>query len=428
MDVWSRYYSPRTTDFRTIDPQDANRHAMFLAEQCLYEHLLERVKVEEPEELIARFRVLYINGIGYSDDQVWQALKTIVDSPFAQKNFKFILNRSSYILINHWLLSSQQHSAITDLAAVFDAPPNGYGRSRTTQRLRELVQNFHQTDQYKALKRLAQVVQLPECDGVAGSLGSLIRRYPCLYEHSLLTEDSTAEQRRRIRSIRRRLQQQFERDLARYATHKLLAVGMPDSSSIASKSHLNNPTLLSDRKLGKALRQFGGKIDGSNTCRDLAQRFLTYSSHACSYGSFKEDLYNYLTDSIDSKYGKQQFNQRLYAYLRDTFPEHNSHRLNDVLLAGTCRKLLNFLLVESPQQPSHAVFVDLTGNLGTIKTIDLLLKIVLICRSVKPYLEKQFAILFNHYESYSKDSVVWLVESLENLNIAFSINFGTLSL
>jgi hypothetical protein len=423
MDSWSDYYHRQTTNYQTT----------FLVEQCLYDHLLERVKIEVPEELIARFRTLFINGIGYSDHQVWQAVKRIVESPYIEKDFKFILNRCCHILINHWLMQPRLHAAIPELVALFEATPTSDGRSQTTKRLRELVRNFKTTEQYMALKRLAQVVsQTPEWAGNAGSkpLGTLIRRYPCLYDYNLLTEDSTDEQRRRIRQIRRQVQQQFDRDLARYATYKLLGGGSLDDAGTTPGNFrsLKNPTLLSDRHLDRALRQFGGKVDGSNTYRDLAQRFLTYSSHACSYQSFKEDLYEYLAASIDSKYGKSQFNQRFHTYLQNTFQDHDSQRLNDVLLVGTCRKLLNFLIVESSQKPNHAVFVDLTGNLGITTTIGLLLKIVLICRNVKPYLEKRFAILFNHYESYARDGVTWLIESLESLNVAFSINFGTLSL
>ncbi|BAZ87691.1 hypothetical protein NIES806_39220 [Dolichospermum compactum NIES-806] len=58
----------------------------------------------------------------------------------------------------------------------------------------------------------------------------------------------------------------------------------------------------------------------------------------------------------------------------------------------------------------------------------LLLKIVLICGKVKPYLERKFAILFNHYESYTTHTVGWLVGTLEQLNIAFSINFRGIDL
>jgi hypothetical protein len=58
----------------------------------------------------------------------------------------------------------------------------------------------------------------------------------------------------------------------------------------------------------------------------------------------------------------------------------------------------------------------------------LLLKIVLICRKVKPYLERKFAILFNHYETSTTSTVSWLVGTLEQLNIAFSLNFGNMDL
>jgi hypothetical protein len=52
----------------------------------------------------------------------------------------------------------------------------------------------------------------------------------------------------------------------------------------------------------------------------------------------------------------------------------------------------------------------------------------LLCRKVKPYLEKRFSILFNHYESYSRDGVEWLIQALENLNVALSTNFGMVDL
>ncbi|MBD3882300.1 hypothetical protein IFO70_11065 [Phormidium tenue FACHB-886] len=398
-----------------------------MAEEYLYNHLVERVKLETPEELLARFQSLFIDGTGYSDHAVWQTLKAIVDSSTAEKEFKFILNRSCHILINHWLMQPRLHNTITDLVALFEQSPSGQGRSRTSQRLRELVQQFKLTEQYAALKRLVQVVHHPS-DWSTGSkpLGTLIRRYPCLYDYNLLTEDSTREQRRCIRHMRREIQQQLEQDLARYITAKRRS--SPLLAPAASLPMLHNPTLLSDRHLDQALQQFGGKIDGSNTYRDLAQCFLTYSSRTCSYRSFKADLYEYLVASIDTRYGKAQFNQRLSAYIQNLLPDQAGECLSDVLLVCTCRKLLNFLVIESAQKPNHGMFVDLTGNLGITTTIGLLLKIVLICRTVKPYLEKKFAVLFKHYEASASEGVVWLIESLENLNVALSLNFGKLSL
>jgi hypothetical protein len=191
---------------------------------------------------------------------------------------------------------------------------------------------------------------------------------------------------------------------------------------------VKNPTLLSDRELGVALKQFVGKVQGSSTYRDVAQSFLTHSSHTSSYKDFKDDLYEYLTASIDPAYGKRQFNDRLYDQLKNILPVCDSQKPSEFLLVRTCSQLLNFLVVESPQRPNHFIFVDLITNLGATLTTGLLLKIVLLCRKVKPYLEKRFSILFNHYESSTRDGVPWLITSLENLNVAFSIHFGSADL
>ena len=435
MDAWSTHSGfTRSPLLLAVEQPRVEDALLMTEEQALYDHLLERVKVESPEELLVRFRSLFINGIGYSDHAIWQTLKRVVDSPLIEKDFKFILNRSCHILINHWLMQPRSHSAIAELVALFELAPVGQGRSRTTQRLRALVQQFKQTEQYAALKRLVQIVQpaivhsAPPEPSRAGSkpLGTLIRRYPCLYDHNLLTQDSTKEQRYRIQSMRRKFQQQLEQDLARYAICKQRDNWLDRLPADTLPQTLRNPTLLSDCHLDKALQQFGGKIDGSNTYHDLAQCFLTYSSQTRSYRSFKIDLYGYLVAAIDTRYGRTQFSQRLCVYMKNLLPEQNAQALDDVLLVSTCRRLLNFLVVENSRQLNHAVLVDLTGNLGITSTIGLLLKIILICRNVKPYLEKQFAVLFKHYEASSE--AVWLIESLENLNVALSLNFGTLNL
>ena len=423
MDSWSDYFRRQATGHLTT----------LTEEQCLYDHLLACARTEQPEDLLSRFRTLFIHASGYPDQHVWRAVERLVDSPFIEKDFKFIMNRCCHILINHWLMQPRLHEEIPKLISLLKTVPDSPGHTRTIKRLRQLLRNFLRTEQFAALQRLVQVVdQPPDWSSQNGSkpLGSLIRRYPCLYEHSLLTEDSTDEERKRIRRMRRHAQRQFDRDLSRYATAKLQdgRLCQNEEALITTGRSERNPTLLSDRKLDAALRQFGGKVDGSNTYRDLAQRFLTYSSYAPCYREFKDDLFDYLTASIDPKYGQQQFNQRLYDYLQDTLIEQDTQQLNDVLLVGTCRKLLNFLIVENQQQPNHALFVDLLANVGIAVTIGLLLKVVLICRNIKPYLERQFTVLFKHYESCTRDGVFWLVESLEHLNIALSVNFGTLNL
>ncbi|WP_143467808.1 hypothetical protein [Leptolyngbya ohadii] len=446
MDSWSDY-----NHRQTIQPQ-----TQLLQEQLLYSHLLDCARVEAPAQLIDRFRMLFIHAAGYPDHHVWTALKQLIESPFIERDFKFILNRICYIFINHWLMQPRCHGAIQELIDQFDCATVNYSRSRTTYRIRYLVQQFKGTEQYAALKRLARLLS-PGADTLSSSkpLGTLVRRYPCLYEANLLTKDSTDEQRRQVRYMRRQMQRQFERNLARYATHHHLGSHfsfqsesiLPSLSKVRSArmgggvalsqasnspgqpaTSLRNPTLLTDCQIDWALIYFGGKIDGSNTYRDLAHRFLTYTRHTPSFGAFKDDLYQYLVETIDPRYGDRLFKPRLYQFLEATLPEHRHEPLTEVLFVQTCRRLLQMLVVDNSYHLNHALFVDLAGNLGTTATIGLLLKIVLICRGVKPYLEGQLAILFQHYESHASEAVNWLIQVLENFNIALSLNFGTLKL
>nr|WP_242029027.1 MULTISPECIES: hypothetical protein [unclassified Coleofasciculus] len=359
------------------------------------------------------------------------ALERITTSKQAEQEFRFILNRCCHILINRWQMHPNLQASIPDLVEIFQTPPvMGTVRSRGARRLRELVRIFNQTEQYLTLRRLAQVMsQAAEATGNDSKpLGSLIRRYPYLYEHCLLSEDSSYEHQQTVRQIQSRIQRGFEVDLSQYVTYQVRRAQVSRQTCPSQRERIiqpvTNPTLLSDRELGVALKQFYGKVEGSHTYRDLSQRFLTHTSQTPSYRAFKWDLYEYLTASIDPEFGKRQFNERLYAQLKNTLPNSDSQRPSEFLIVRTCSQLLNFLVVESPQRPNHYVFVDLITNLGATFTTGLLLKIVLLCRKVKPYLEKRFSILFNHYESYARDGVPWLIKSLENLNVALSLHFG----
>lgn len=297
-----------------------------------------------------------------------------------------------------------------------------------------MVQLFIESEQYLTLRRLAQVMsQTSAGNSQAGDqpLVTLIRRYPYLYEHCLIGDDSTAEHQRAVRQIQGQVQKQFEIDLSQYVTYQVRCATVAQAESKAVQTRtlqaVKNPTLLSDRELNVALKQFGGKVQGESTYRDLAQNFLQHS-HNSSFAAFKDDLYEYLTASIDPEYGKRQFNDRFYTQLQSTMAHSDSQKLNDFLLVRTCSQLLNFLVVESQTHPQHFIFVDLITNQGTTLTTGLLLKIVLLCRKVKPYLEKRFSILFNHYESAIAGGVKWLVESLEKLNLALSIHFGSMDI
>lgn len=406
-----------------------------LAEQKLYDHLLNCVQNESPEQMIKRFQSLFLEGARYVDPHIWSALETLATDKRAEEEFKFVLNRCCHILINRWHIQPQLHRAIPELVGLFENP-YAYRMvySRGARRLRQLVQLFTQTEQYLTLRRLSQVMNETSQEEGNDSqvVGTLIQRYPYLYEHCLLSEDSSYEHQQTVRQIRDRIQQRFERDLAGYITYQVRSAQGKHRQSEAAPGRIiqpvKNPTLLSDDELRTAVREFVGKVQGRYTYRDIAQSFLTHSSRTSLYKYFKDDLYEYLTASIDSSYGKRYFNDRLYKQIKNTLTLSDNQQLNEFLIVRTCSQLLNFLVVESAQRPNHYIFVDLITNLGATSTTGMLLKVVLLCNKVKPSLEKRFSILFNHYESANRDGVPWLIRSLENVNVALSVHFGSADL
>jgi hypothetical protein len=409
-------------------------------EQVLYNHLLELVQVEQPIELINRFRTLFIHSTGYPDRTVADALEKIAASQYAEPEFKYILNRCCHILINRWQTYPSKQAAIPELIALFEEAPKivlGYSRSRPAHSIPQLVHQFTESEQYLTLQRLAKVITHNNEDSSNSkipatlALGTLIPRYPYLYKHCLLSDDSSYEQQKIIQKIQAQKQQQFEIDLSQYVAHQVRKAQKARRQTSISFGRniqpIKNPTLLSDPELFFALKQFVGKVEGADTYRQLASRFTANISTTVSYSSFKDDLYEYLIPSVsDDRYGKRQFNEKLYKQLQNTFPHNDAQKFNEFLMIRTCSQLLNFLVVESPARPNHFIFIDLISNLGPTQTTGLLLKIVLICGKVKPYLEKRLAILFGHYEFSTREGVVWLVKALENLNLALSTNFGNI--
>lgn len=408
-DSWSRYLNrPATLD-----------------EERLYYHFRSCITKESPYQVIERFRKLFIDACGYSDHLVWQSLTRITDPAHnvgVDQDFKFILNRCCYTLINSWQLQHQDHSIIPKLINLFETLPSEVGYSPTTKRIRKLVRRFVGTEHYAALRRLPQV--LFEANGGSDwegdqPLGTLLQRYPYLYEHCLLTRDSGSEQKQNVHQMRDKAQREFETDLARYENYRTGRLRLES---------IQNPTLLSNSELNEALDHYLGNVDGHNH-RDAAKRFIVDSRLTRSYREFKEELSDYLIGpllSADSKY-TNQFKRKLRKdFLQDILSDADSQPINNFLLNETCRKLLNFLIIES-RLSQHHTFIDLVSNVGHTLTIELLLRIALFCRTIKPWLEQRFAILFAHYETSKRSDMGWLVVALEHINIALSTNFGGVS-
>jgi hypothetical protein len=402
-------------------------------EQIIYEHFLYVVKTETPAQVIERFRSLFIEGMNYRDERIGKTIEILAFEKTAEQSFPLIINRCCYILVNYWQMQPSGQIPIAGLVDVLDHLNDvRMTYSRMVRRLRQLLQLYLQGDDYPKLKRLNAVLNgntAAKTTILDRPLGTLITRYPYLYEHSLVSEERTFENVETIKRVQRDLRQQQELDLSHYLTYqvrrsRIKAQLGPDAAN--NLPPVANPTLLSTKELGTAFGQFSGKAEGNATYQDLSRGFVSHLQMQPIVKTFKGDLYDYIVSGVDSSYGKRSFNDRLYKIIQGISPDRDYQQLDEISLLRTCTHVLNHLVVESPQKPQHFVFMDMISNLGAVFTTGLLLKIVLICQKTKPLLESRLSILFNHYESSQCKGVPWLVRSLENWNVAGAIHFGKL--
>ncbi len=400
-------------------------------EQIIYEHFLHVVKTESPARVIDRFRSLFIEGVSYSDNRIWTTIETLAFEKTAEQNFPLVINRCCYILVNYWQMQPGGRVAVAELVELLDHLNDvRMTYSRTVRRLRQLLQVYLHGDDYPKLKRLNAVLNGTTSDKktiLDRPLGTLISRYPYLYDHSLVSEERTSENVETIKRVQIDLRQQQETNLSHYLAYQVrrsrikAQVGRDAANDL---QRVENPTLLSTKELGMAFGQFSGKAEGDASYQDLSRGFVSRLQMQPSIKRFKSDLFEYIISGVDSSYGSRTFNDRLYKTIINISPDRDRQPLDELGILRTCTHILNHLVIESPSNPQHFIFMDMISNLGSVFTTGLLLKIVLICQKAKPLLESRLSILFNHYESSQCNGVPWLVRSLENWNVASAIHFG----
>jgi hypothetical protein len=392
-------------------------------EQKLYQHLLDCVRTESPEQVLERFRQLFIVHGNYPEQGIRMALDALVRSGGAKQSFLPFFNRCCFILINRWQPNLAHRGAVTELVEMLyqhRGPSVIVGQPTPSGRLRFMVQEYVRSTFFTRLRQLSDFLNPKNNDrDEQKPLGTLLHRYPYLYTHCMTSQEDESDYQKMIGSAQKSAQTKFERDLSDYLSHSLLTPGKHP------REDLKNPTLLSPQDLTNTLKTYLTKGSNRESYQDLAQRFWSPAHSPKSYATFKSSLYDYLIDSVPPKFGRCRFNGQLGKYIRELYPENNAAPVNDFLVVRSCNQVLNFMVIESRQRPSHSVFMDLLNNLGSTLTIGLMLKVVLLCGKVRPYLDRRFSLLFQHYESQSCSSVRWLVKCFEKLNVAWCAHFGS---
>jgi hypothetical protein len=397
-----------------------------LLEQKIYQHLLDCVRTEHPEQVLQRFQHLFIQYGAYPEPGIRAALDTLVRSSSSKQNFLPFFNRCCFILINRWQMNPLHRDAVVELVGLLyqnRGPSVIVGQPSPSGRLRFVLQEYVRSPLFARLRQLSDLFN-PKNDQDEGKpLSTILYRYPYLYSHCMAKQEDDSDYLEMIGVAKKTAQRKFEQDLSSYLTHSLLT-----KSSDSAKGEFKNPTLLSSQDISTTLKTYITKVDSQGSYRDVAQQFWTPAYHPKNYGAFKNSLHEYLISSIPPEFGRCRFNDQLKGYLKDLYPENASAPLSDFLVVRTCNQVLNYMVIESRQRPAHSVFMDLLNNVGSTLTIGLMLKVVLLCGKVKPYLDRRFSLLFQHYESQTRHSVRWLVRCFEKLNLAWCAHFGSQNL
>ncbi len=409
----------------------------------LYDYLATLRKTLSPAELIDHFSALFIDGSDYPEPGILAALHRIVTSKWADLEFDNIFNRCCYILVNYWWSKSGLEQGTPQLVSLLDAQrlkaSPAATQAPTIQRLRHLVQQFTHTEQCTVLQdRARTVLHRPGAAKFVTPnfpteqrIRDFIPRYPFLYSHLFMNWDTSAEGQYAIKRLQVTKEEGYENALHRYAAG-LLRTSRPTALTDMVPGDIPNPTLLNNQQLTTAIHQYAGRAEGARTYQDSADILWRDVKRTHSMQSAKWQLHNYLTASISSKYGKHRFNGWLNERLREIQPQHDSLKPNASLLTQTCVHLLDSLLVSPRRQPAnHLLFLDFNTHSGPTLTVGFLLKIMLLCRNmtfrwdaIKSHVSRHFAIMLKHYEAGMCTEVEWLIECLENLQVAFSIHSG----
>jgi hypothetical protein len=246
-------------------------------------------------------------------------------------------------------------------------------------------------------------------------IASQLHRYPFLYDtHLLVNKDSTQAQLEHFRGLRQQSEAQLGVKLARWARWQ------------ADKS-FPNPTRLGDEELQAALHHYTGKVNGNRSQRDMAHMFAVYSRTVRSFRDFKEEFLEYLIAPLASKdyrYDNHAFTRTLRAFVRQTLSEFDDQPPKEYTIVSFCQKLVTFVVAEGRKNLIFRRFRALIEDAGHILTLGLLLRVVLFCPRVKPWLENRMAMLFKHHEQIRCGDAVWLIDTLEHTNVALITNFS----
>ena len=379
-----------------------------IAQQTIYQSLLEIVKKWPPEEVLLEFKRLFLY---HGDSANTAALNALYEIIFHdnEEEFRNTIKRACYILVNNWD-ATRRHKAIQDLIAAFQNEnlPRSL-ISPTLTRLRIWIRNFQQSQDYSDLKLFADRYNVIE-SGETLNDGPWVRRYTSyLLVPQYVDMRNSIEQREAARSMAQQLREKFKFDLAMYVARS--------QSMLRNNPILRNPTALGDDTL-RLIKTIVAKR-GTYSYSNLANIFLN-QIQALTYIEFKRSLQKYLGFSVEGSNVSHVLQTRMADKLSNLYEEHQDDVVTPALILRTSNRMIEFLTMENKNEPS-SLFVLLLSQGNPITLVVTLLKLMLVSKNSRTHLEARIADLLRYYEEIPEQDCRWVVNFLEIFNVTFTI-------
>lgn len=376
--------------------------AFHLAQQQIYDDLLEAVRKQAPVEALAEFEAVFFDHSTSPSASVSLFLDKVL---FAndEAEFRNTLKRACYIFVNNWDLA-RQGNMLHALLALFQQPDLRRTSAPNQVRLRQWLVNFGNSADFEELKLFAtQRIEPTQ----PGSWSTRYVAYQLIAQH--VDENNSLEQRAAARTLSRRLKNKFKYNLAMYTAFS-------QRSSQLNHTYLN-PTILGDEvlRLVKTILMRRGQFSYRNVARLFQQQ-----THDSEYQDYKESLFDYLCFLISQPALLAILEADLKGKLPQLYREYRTKTINPSLRLRTCNRLIDYLTTEDGQQPSQ-LFVQLLSLGNPLNVVILLLKIVLISPNSELYLEARLADLIRYYKPFIEAECRSIIQFLEICSVTFAI-------
>jgi hypothetical protein len=376
------------------------------AQQTLYANFLQMAQQTSSDLVLALFHRIFIDYTDHSGSEASAAIYAIVMANQPQ-TFHNTLKHIAYILINTWHLQDRSETIQGLLQQLETVPSKQRSASIFTRRVQNWLQDFRTSDDFAELKLLAA------CD-------LSTRHWSQRYLTYLLTEqffdqDNPIEQRESARLLAQHLKQQFQFNLAMYAS-KTQQQGATDPS-------IKNPSILGDRALSLIKHMLLHQNQSKVNYEHLAALFRQ-QCQGLSYQQFKQSLQQYLYFGLAQFSVNETCFTQLSRRLTALYTEHNNETVTESLILRTCNQLISMLTTEGAQTPSSLFLKSIAPGQKPFASILLLLKIVLLCPHTQARLESNIANLIRAYKDHDREDCRQLIQFLEVFRIVFSVYAG----